>query len=118
MLLLKRLFRSYENRMIRSGREHARTTLLSRSDRTLSDLGFSRVLLESGVDAWPWEAPEELPLKIDFSTLIKDEKQAIGELESLTDTELHDLGISRGAIPEAVKHGRPGFETDDERAAA
>lgn len=118
MILFKRIYRNYESYMIRRGREEARTILLSRDDRTLSDLGFSRELLESGVEAWPWEAPQESPLKLNFSALIIREKHAIGELESLTDTELHDLGISRGSIPDAVKQGRPGFEIDQERNEA
>ncbi len=37
-----------------AGRRRARRTLLAKSDRLLADMGFSRELLEQGVDAWPW----------------------------------------------------------------
>jgi uncharacterized protein YjiS (DUF1127 family) len=118
MMLLKRMYQRYETYMIHVGREQARTVLLSRSDRVLSDLGFSRKLLESGIDAWPWEVPTEKLLKIDFESTQTNEKQAISELESLTDVELQDLGISRGGIRESVLEGRAGFEIDQERKVA
>ena len=37
-----------------SGRRRARRLLLSKTDRQLLDMGFSRELLEQGVKAWPW----------------------------------------------------------------
>jgi uncharacterized protein YjiS (DUF1127 family) len=46
-----------------------------------------------------------------------DYRVAIAELESYSDTDLLDLGLSRGAIPEAVRHGRPGFPEDQQQAA-
>ncbi len=118
MTLLKRMFHRYENRMIRVGRERARAILLSRSDRTLADLGFSRHLLESGVGAWPWDASAEKLAEIDFDSILANDKQAIEELQALTDNELHDLGISRGTIHESVILGRPGIEYEPEREAA
>ena len=36
------------------GRSRARRELLAQSDRVLSDAGFSRAALESGIAAWPW----------------------------------------------------------------
>lgn len=41
------------------GRERARRELLNLNDRYLEDLGFSRELLEEGVNAWPWRVSAE-----------------------------------------------------------
>ena len=41
------------------GRERARRELLNLNDRYLADLGFSRELLEEGVQAWPWRISVE-----------------------------------------------------------
>lgn len=118
MTLLKRLYRGYQKRMLLVGREHARTVLLSRSDRILSDMGFSRYLLESGVDAWPWEASQEASPAIQFDSLLSSDKQAINALQALSDSELQDLGISRGVIHESVTQGRIGIEFELERKVA
>jgi len=118
MMSLKRLYRGYQKRMLRAGREQARTVLLSRPDRILSDLGFSRHLLESGVDAWPWQAPQETLLASHFDSLLSSDKQAIKALQALSDNELQDLGISRGVIHESVTQGRIGIEFDLERKVA
>jgi len=37
-------------------------------------------------------------------------ERAIAELNAYTDRELADLGISRGEIRSAVRHGRPGID--------
>ena len=42
----------------------------------------------------------------------------IEESNTYSDRELTDLGISRGAIPEAFLFGRPGIEREDERKVA
>lgn len=118
MTLLKRFYRGYQKRMLSAGREQARTQLLSRPDRILSDLGFSRYLLESGVDAWPWAASTETSPEIVLDKLLASDEQAISELQTLTDMELKDLGITRGVISESVKQGRSGIEFDQERKVA
>ena len=41
-----------------AGRHRVRNQLLAMSDRSLEDIGFSRALLEKGVDAWPWRVEE------------------------------------------------------------
>ena len=117
-MLLKRMYRNYENYMVRAGRKRSRTILLSRDDRTLSDLGMSRYLIESGIDAWPWTAPSEESVKFDLEGVRATESQAMEELEALTDYELQDLGVSRGQIKESVLEGRPGFVIDRERKVA
>lgn len=118
MTLLKRFYRGYQKRMLRAGREQARTLLLSRSDRILSDMGFSRYLLESGVDAWPWEASQETLPTSHLDSLLSSDKQAINALQALSDIELQDLGISRGVIHESVTQGRIGIEFELERKVA
>lgn len=42
-------------------------------------------------------------------------RKAIAELRSLTDSQLKDIGISRGNITHAVIHGKD--DVDDKRAA-
>jgi len=44
-------------------------------------------------------------------------RAAVAELQSYSDTDLQDLGLSRAAIPEAVRNGRPGFAEDERQAA-
>lgn len=108
MKFFRRMLNGYENHMIRKGREEARNVLLTRSDRDLEDLGFSRYSLESGIDAWPWRAPEEE----DLTDLESVRLAAIAELKALNDKDLHDLGISRGRIAESVELGREGIEQE------
>jgi uncharacterized protein YjiS (DUF1127 family) len=118
MTLLKRFYRGYQKHMLRVGREQARTVLLSRSDRILSDLGFSRYLLESGIDAWPWEASQESMPASHLDSVLSSDKEAIKALQALSDIELQDLGISRGVIHHSVTQGRIGIEFDLERKVA
>jgi len=115
---LKKLTDRYNRYMTMLGRRRAREVLLKSSDRLLKDAGFSRELLEQGVDAWPWaasDARQDLPpLKFDDEAAQK----AIRELQSYKDSELHDLGITRGRIRDAVYNGREGFESDVDKRAA
>lgn len=107
MNFFSRMLKGYENYMIRRGREEARHILLTRSDRALEDLGFSRHALETGIEEWPWRVPEELSPE-----LAADEQNAIAELQLLSDKELQDLGIARGRIIESVVLGREGIEQE------
>ncbi len=113
MKLLRTIVKGYENYMIRKGREHARTLLLTRSDRALEDLGFSRYLLESGADAWPWHAAEETQSGLDVERL-----QAIQQLQAVNSRDLQDLGITHGSITTSVVLGRPGIEREMDRKVA
>lgn len=103
-------------------RSRLRQDLLRLDARLLADAGFSRELVEAGVRAWPWRAPEETAagiggLRFGRQLTDADYRAAIAELESYSDAELEDLGLSRGVIPEAVRNGRPGFPEDQRQAA-
>ncbi len=116
MKVIKNLYSSFDNYLTRLGRSRVRDELLKSSDRILEDAGFSRALLESGVDAWPWHAATtETTVQ---SVKIDEKATAIQELESFSDRDLHDLGIARGSIIDAVMFGREGIEHDVERKAA
>ena len=113
MALISRLVRWIE-------RSRLRQELLRLDTRLLADAGFSRALVEEGVRAWPWTAPGEPPASFGSGArhlTESDYRAAITELESYSDTQLLDLGLTRGAIPEAVRHGRPGFPEDQQQAA-
>ena len=95
-----------------------RRLLLKLDDRTLADINISRELLAQGVTAWPWKVPQD---SVDVATAARGLRTAVKELETYSDTELADLGISRGAIKDAVLHGRPGIDhglNDNDIAAA
>ncbi len=103
-------------------RSRLRHDLLRLDARLLADAGFSRELVEAGVCAWPWRAPAEPAeglgsLRFGRRPTEADYRAAIAELESYSDTDLLDLGLTRGAIPEAVRNGRPGFPEDQRQAA-
>jgi len=103
-------------------RSRLRHDLLRLDARLLADAGFSRELVEAGVRAWPWRASAEPAeglgsLRFGRRPREADYRAAIAELESYSDTDLLDLGLSRGSIPEAVRNGRPGFPEDQRRAA-
>src|SRR5262249_61523152 len=96
-----------------------RQELLRLDARLLEDAGYSRELLEDGVRAWPWLMPAEPPARLGFGHRLTeaDYRAAVAELESYSDSDLRDLGLSRGAIPAAVRNGRPGFPEDQRQAA-
>ena len=108
----------YNTYMTYLGRKRALEFLLNSSDRVLEDAGFSRELLEKGVQAWPWrvEQAEENPQPVKFDDLAR--RKAVEELRAYSEKELADLGICRGSIEDVVQHGRPGIERDDQRKVA
>lgn len=102
-------------------RSQLRKQLLRRDEKVLADIGVSRDLLLQGVRAWPWKAPVDpvwglAPFKLDGID-DGDYEAAIAELERYDDADLWDLGLTRGTIAEAVRHGRPGFPEEQRRAA-
>jgi len=106
--------------MIQVGRSQARRVLLMQSNRELEDMGISRHLLLEGVKSWPWRDGEQqntveqpLPVQVPTRAQRRDEKRAIRELQALSNAELQDMGISRGGIVDAVRHGR---RDDQERS--
>ena len=64
--IFKNIASRYNSYMTRLARVRTLEVLLNSSDRLLEDAGFSRDLLEQGVDAWPWridgEAQELRPI--------------------------------------------------------
>ncbi|MFK7862218.1 MAG: hypothetical protein AB8B64_25655 [Granulosicoccus sp.] len=100
------------------GRKRACEVLLNSSDRMLEDAGFSRELLEQGVAAWPWlrtQSDQDLqPLDLQTSAT----RAAIKELQSYSEAELLDLGLTRGTITQAVLRGREGIDNLRDRKAA
>lgn len=111
----------YDTYMTSLGRKQARRILLGQSDHTLEDLGISRAMLETGIKAWPWKIQEDQPAPAAPKKVMSHSK-AIRELNSYSDRELQDIGITRGSIVEAVKKGRTGIErptgTDNSPLAA
>lgn len=99
----------YENYMIKRGRVEARNILLLQDEKTLSDIGISRHELEGGIKNWPWDgsATKQRVVSHGFKEI-----KAMRELRSYSDRELQDIGINRGMISDAVKHGRPGYDNN------
>ncbi len=115
---LKKLANAYERYMTYRGRDIAREYLLRCDDRMLADNGFSRELLVQGVDAWPWRTMAEQEHILRATIDQASRRQAMKNLDSMSDAELQDLGISRGTIEESVMSGRAGVERDQEMKAA
>jgi uncharacterized protein YjiS (DUF1127 family) len=101
-------------------RSQLRKRLLARDDRVLADIGIARDLLEQGVRAWPWKAPVDPiwglgrfnlePAAVHpVATRAAELAAAVAELSTYNDADLWDLGLTRGTIEDAVRHGRPGF---------
>jgi len=83
-----RVFKFFANALETQGRYRTLKVLRGMSPRQLEDFGISVELLEQGVSAWPWRAPEE---KIDFLTL-KLSSACIGEVVECADDDTpHNL---------------------------
>jgi len=118
LFAMKKLVAGFDDWMTRVARARTCELLLASSDRRLADTGFSRHLLEQGVDAWPWRS-ETVSASLPFMQLDLTAKQrAVRELEKYSDRELGDLGISRGSIEDAVANGRAGIDDEQRREAA
>ena len=113
MKLTQRFF----NYMEYYGKIKSRQIMLNLSDRQLEDAGISRDLLLQGTKAWPWRVEDQQTTPLTDEQLAQlnqltpspvhnsEYSQAVIELERMTDRELLDMGISRGEIPHAVRHG-------------
>lgn len=107
---------------------HARVRqeLLYRDDEFLASAGISRQLLEQGINAWPWRLqdaelesqPQPPEQNTEIAVSKREYAKAVAELNGYSDAELADLGISRGSIKYAVRHGRPGIDYGLQRDAA
>ena len=109
---------AFENYVTRLGRSRANKILLSYSDRQLLDVGISRELLKSGSNGWPWKFSDKSSAYSLATPAASDIRKAIADLNAYNDTELADLGLSRGGIVDAVRFGRAGIEHTDVRQAA
>ena len=100
------------------------------SDRQLIDCGISPALLESGIAAYPWrELADPAGLRFDTTAAARlkttvatafsagEVARGIAELQSCSDSELRDLGVTRGSIREAVEYGRPGIDRGIDQAS-
>jgi uncharacterized protein YjiS (DUF1127 family) len=124
MRIIEAIKQGYQRSIVQAGRARIRRELLSLSDRSLVDAGFSRELLEAGVSAWPWRVNQDIgpinyPALAGFHQPVSvapqksQYRQAVAELRAYSDLELADLGLARGQIEYAVKHGRPGIDNVD-----
>ena len=103
---LKTFAAGFENYTTKIGRAQACQVLLAQSDRSLDDMGISRHLLLQGEDAWPWRDGEANVLShIEEKNNRRKENRAIFELRAMSNAELSDIGITRGGIVDAVRHG-------------
>jgi len=107
----------YEKYMTKRARIEAHRILMSLSDRALADVGVNRHELEGGVKNWPWDG-SVAATNATTANIKLSENQAIRELSAYSDRELHDIGINRGMIADAVKNGRDGIENVAEVASA
>ncbi len=98
---------TFENYMTRRGRVEAHKILVVQDEKTLIDIGIDRHELLGGVKNWPWDGSVT---KQKAAEKVTGRTRAIRELNSYSDRELHDIGINRGMITDAVDNGRPGIE--------
>lgn len=109
MSLLNKIGKSVFNALEMAGRARTLSQLETMSDRALEDLGFSRLLMNQGVSAWPWKKDQEV-IAQKAKTSSDEINAAIKELNSYNDKDLADLGLSRGEIRNAVINGRKNDE--------
>jgi len=118
---------TFENYMTRRGRVEAHKILMAQDDKTLEDIGIDRHELQGGVKNWPWDGSVTLEKVVPVAKAPVAKARAIRELNNYSDRELHDIGINRGMIADAVANGRAGIDnvvtperpvTGDDRQAA
>lgn len=96
---------AFEKYMTRRGRVEAHRILMSSDAKTLEDIGIDRHELVGGIKNWPWDGS-----MVTQQVKPVAKAHAIRELNSYSDRELHDLGINRGMIADAVMNGRAGID--------
>ncbi len=127
MIMMKSILQVINDAMMQAAKERVRGELLRRSDRQLEDIGVSRELLRRGAKAWPWRiagnssavlaaAGQARPVVVE-SLSEREIARAIAELNQYTDSELHELNLTRRDIPHAVRYGRPDHPNDLQQAA-
>lgn len=121
---LMAIWKRIETGLVLAGRARARREMLVMSDRLLAESGFSRELLEQGVEAWPWrlDVVDEAPAPIEepeprYGDSEEVIARAVAELSAYTDSELDELGISRTDIARVVRYGEVAADEEPLRAA-
>ena len=106
MSFFKRLYSSIVASQELRARRLVRSELMSFSDYRLQDLGFDRMALNKGVEAWPWRSGEQVDVAAEAESqpLLsrRQLRQAERELAAMSDRELFELGIARTDIRRAV----------------
>lgn len=102
---MKKMFKAIQNYLEEYGKHRTRHVLLSMSDKQLHDVGISRDLLIKGVQAWPWRMSDTTAGQTVTPISKPEIKQAVRELQDMSDRELLDMGLSRGEIKHAVVYG-------------
>lgn len=114
MKFLKRIVNSKSH-------HHKREALYYLQEMSTDELiesGFSPSLVKEGISAWPWREDHQFEMLSKIKGLIAEEQRCVNELERLTDSELTDLGLSRGSIRRSIRHGRPGIDKNAAHRAA
>ncbi len=108
MRWLKRVTASLMTHKKETARAEALHRLRLLSPREQIRLGLSPARLREGLKAWPWRLETSTAAAPGLSQ--QEIRKAEAELGAYTDRELAELAISRGDIPYAVRHGRPGID--------
>ncbi len=96
MTFLKRIMNVLTDARERNAQKHTRRYLLGLSDRNLEDMGFSRELLEQGLNGWPWRTAEE-PLGVPgLSTAMRQRNTDNGAQPANDDRGHRDIGQAVG----------------------
>ena len=106
MNTMSKVLKSMEGFFESIARARVQSTLLSMGRDRVEKYGYSYDMLRAGVSEWPWRATPEAVAEA------KEVKRAISELNNFSNRELHELGINRNGIENAVRYGRP--ENDPE----
>ena len=116
---LKTMAIRYNRYMTLVGRTRACEVLLASSDRMLDDAGFSRKLLEQGVEAWPWrasDAEQKLPA-LNLDALPKRNANKI--LQSCEENEFNrNMGVTHAAGEEVAQNKCTVTDRNTDRQAA
>ena len=65
-----------------------------------------------------WRIENATAVSPTLESLVTSEQVHVNELQSYSDADLADLGISRGTIRDSVRNGRPGIERTQTDEAA
>jgi len=112
-------FKSIGRRFLQSMEERAAVRVFEQiqhvDEAVLIQAGISPELLQQGPVAYPWRKEKDTlsRQKPVVNLPVSDEaaiRLGIRELSACSDSELHDLGITRGSIADVVRHGRPDVE--------